>query len=172
VSGLLGGFALLGPGRALLADGFSSLRQGSPNMNSLVAVGSTTSFSVGALSALVPGLGFGTSFLEEPVMLLAFELLGRALEARAKVGGGAAGPVPGGSRAAVPARRIYWAPGPTEGRARLVVCVWGGGRGAGRGGRRRASSSGAPEAGRWLWRQERGAAGGGSHVTPLRGAPS
>jgi hypothetical protein len=29
--------------------------------------------------------GFDASFLEEPVMLLAFVLLGRALEARAKV---------------------------------------------------------------------------------------
>jgi Cu+-exporting ATPase len=86
VSGVLGAFALLGPGRQLLLDGFKSLAMGNPNMNSLVAVGSTTSFSVGALSVLVPGLGFGTSFLEEPVMLLAFVLLGRALEARAKVG--------------------------------------------------------------------------------------
>ncbi len=90
VSGVLGAFALLGPGRQLLLDGFKSLAMGNPNMNSLVAVGSTTSFSVGALSVLVPGLGFGTSFLEEPVMLLAFVLLGRALEARAKVGSGAA----------------------------------------------------------------------------------
>lgn len=86
VSGVLGAFALLGPGRQLLLDGFKSLAMGNPNMNSLVAVGSSTSFSVGALSVLVPGLGFGTSFLEEPVMLLAFVLLGRALEARAKVG--------------------------------------------------------------------------------------
>lgn len=40
---------------------------------------------VGAASAVLPGLGFDASFLEEPVMLLAFVLLGRALEARAKV---------------------------------------------------------------------------------------
>jgi len=43
---------------------------------------------VGAASALLPaGVlgGFDASFLEEPVMLLAFVLLGRALEARAKV---------------------------------------------------------------------------------------
>lgn len=68
-------------------DGFKSLAAGMPNMNSLVAVGSTASFGVGALSASMPGLGLGldASFLEEPVMLLAFVLLGRALEARAKV---------------------------------------------------------------------------------------
>ncbi|KAF6265672.1 heavy metal translocatin [Scenedesmus sp. NREL 46B-D3] len=85
VSGALGAFALLGPGRTLLVDGFKSLWAGNPNMNSLVAIGSSTSFTVGAASALHPGLGFDSSFLEEPVMLLAFVLLGRALEARAKV---------------------------------------------------------------------------------------
>ncbi|KAF8061329.1 PAA2 [Scenedesmus sp. PABB004] len=85
VSGALGAFALLGPGRTLLVDGLRSLWGGAPNMNSLVAIGSTTSFAVGAAAAALPGLGFDSSFLEEPVMLLAFVLLGRALEARAKV---------------------------------------------------------------------------------------
>ena len=45
-------------------------------MNSLVGVGSTASFIVGAASALVPTLGLEAGFLEEPVMLLAFVLLG------------------------------------------------------------------------------------------------
>lgn len=72
---------------SLLIDGFKSLWAGNPNMNSLVAIGSSTSFSVGAAAALLPSLGFDASFMEEPVMLLAFVLLGRALEARAKVGG-------------------------------------------------------------------------------------
>lgn len=54
-------------------------------MNSLVGIGSSASFLVGALSFAIPSLGFDASFLEEPVMLLAFVLLGRALEARAKV---------------------------------------------------------------------------------------
>jgi len=45
-------------------------------MNSLVGVGSTASFGVGAASFLVPSLGLDTGFLEEPVMLLAFVLLG------------------------------------------------------------------------------------------------
>jgi hypothetical protein len=43
------------------------------------------SFSFGAASLFNPSLGFDASFLEEPVMLLAFVLLGRAMEARAKV---------------------------------------------------------------------------------------
>ena len=74
-----------------MVEGFRSLAAGNPNMNSLVAIGCSTSFSVGAVSAFMPSLGFDASFLEEPVMLLAFVLLGRALEARAKVGGWVAG---------------------------------------------------------------------------------
>ena len=55
-------------------------------MNSLVALGSLTSFTAGALGPLLaPGLGFDASFMEEPVMLLAFVLLGRTLEARARL---------------------------------------------------------------------------------------
>ena len=59
-------------------------RSGAPNMNSLIALGASTSFAAGAASALVPGFALDPSFLEEPVMLLAFVLLGRSLEARAR----------------------------------------------------------------------------------------
>ncbi|KAG2446299.1 hypothetical protein HXX76_000887 [Chlamydomonas incerta] len=98
VSGALGAFALLGPGRRLLVDGFRALAAGNPNMNSLVGLGSAASFAVGLAGAaagagLISGPGAAAlgalaadaTFLEEPVMLLAFVLLGRALEARAKV---------------------------------------------------------------------------------------
>ena len=88
LSGLLGAVALAGPGRSLMIDGYKSLWYGSSNMNSLVAVGCTTSFSAGAASCLLPSLSasqlFDASFLEEPVMLLAFVLLGRTLESRAR----------------------------------------------------------------------------------------
>lgn len=53
-------------------------------MNSLIALGASTSFAAGAASALLPGFSLDPSFLEEPVMLLAFVLLGRSLEARAR----------------------------------------------------------------------------------------
>lgn len=53
-------------------------------MNSLIALGASTSFAAGAASALLPGFVLDPSFLEEPVMLLAFVLLGRSLEARAR----------------------------------------------------------------------------------------
>lgn len=108
VSGALGALALLGPGRPLIVDGFRALRNGAPNMNSLVGVGCGASFLAGAaavaggaladpdspLGLLAAGApnGYGghgpsgaASFLEEPVMLLAFVLLGRAMEARARV---------------------------------------------------------------------------------------
>lgn len=63
----------------------SALCRGAPNMNSLIALGASTSFTAGLLSATVPGLTVDSSFLEEPVMLLAFVLLGRSLEARARL---------------------------------------------------------------------------------------
>ena len=59
--------------------------RGNPNMNSLIGLGALTSFAAGLASPLAPGVAFDTSFLEEPVMLLAFVLLGRSLEARARL---------------------------------------------------------------------------------------
>ncbi|KAG7672560.1 putative Copper-transporting ATPase PAA2, chloroplastic [Nannochloris sp. 'desiccata'] len=84
VSGVIGAAAMLGPGRQLLFDGALSLFRGAPNMNSLIALGASTSFTAGLLSATIPDLTIDPSFLEEPVMLLAFVLLGRSLEARAR----------------------------------------------------------------------------------------
>ena len=60
VGGALGAAAILGPGRALLADGFRSFAGGRPNMNSLISLGATTSFSAGILSALMPDLSLST----------------------------------------------------------------------------------------------------------------
>jgi hypothetical protein len=59
--------------------------RGNPNMNSLIGLGALTSFAAGVAAPLVPGMAFDASFLEEPVMLLAFVLLGRSLEARARL---------------------------------------------------------------------------------------
>jgi P-type Cu+ transporter len=84
VGGAIGAAAILGPGRKLLADGFLSFMRGNPNMNSLISLGATTSFSAGLLSAFLPDLSIDPSFLEEPVMLLAFVLLGRSLERKAR----------------------------------------------------------------------------------------
>ncbi|XP_057803991.1 copper-transporting ATPase PAA1, chloroplastic isoform X2 [Salvia miltiorrhiza] len=77
-------FTLLGPGRQLITDGLKSLLRGAPNMNTLVGLGALSSFSVSTIAALVPKLGWKT-FFEEPIMLIAFVLLGRNLEQRAKI---------------------------------------------------------------------------------------
>ncbi|GER30059.1 copper-transporting atpase paa1 [Striga asiatica] len=77
-------FTLLGPGRQLIMDGLKSLLRGSPNMNTLVGLGALSSFAVSSLAAFIPKLGWRT-FFEEPVMLIAFVLLGKNLEQRAKI---------------------------------------------------------------------------------------
>jgi len=59
--------------------------RGTPNVNSLIAMGALTSFAAGLAGPLVPGLALDGAALEEPVMLLAFVLLGRTLEARARL---------------------------------------------------------------------------------------
>ena len=78
-------FALAGPGRSTITDGLHALLVAkSPNMNSLVTLGAVASLSMSAASAALPQLGW-PAFWEEPVMLMAFVLLGRAVEERAKV---------------------------------------------------------------------------------------
>ncbi|WOG82608.1 hypothetical protein DCAR_0101773 [Daucus carota subsp. sativus] len=77
-------FTLLGPGRQLIVDGLKSLIRGAPNMNTLVGLGALSSFGVSTLAALVPKLGW-KAFFEEPIMLIAFVLLGKNLEQRAKI---------------------------------------------------------------------------------------
>jgi P-type Cu+ transporter len=77
-------FAMAGPGRQILVDGWQSLRRGGPNMNTLVSLGALASFGMSTAAMMMPALGWPT-FFEEPVMLLAFVLLGRAVEERAKL---------------------------------------------------------------------------------------
>ncbi|KAK1257481.1 hypothetical protein QJS04_geneDACA023103 [Acorus gramineus] len=77
-------FTLVGPGRRLIVDGVKSLFNGSPNMNTLVGLGALSSFTVSSVAAFIPRLGW-KAFFEEPIMLLAFVLLGRNLEQRAKL---------------------------------------------------------------------------------------
>ncbi|KAH9606408.1 hypothetical protein KSS87_005377 [Heliosperma pusillum] len=77
-------FTLLGPGRQLIIDGLKSFFRGAPNMNTLVGLGALSSFTVSTLAACIPSLGW-TAFFEEPIMLIAFVLLGRNLEQRAKI---------------------------------------------------------------------------------------
>ncbi|KAK3123724.1 hypothetical protein QOZ80_8AG0635110 [Eleusine coracana subsp. coracana] len=77
-------FTFIGPGRRLILDGLKSLLKGSPNMNTLVGLGALSSFAVSSVAAFIPKLGWKT-FFEEPIMLIAFVLLGKNIEQRAKL---------------------------------------------------------------------------------------
>ena len=80
--------ALLGPGRRILIEGAQAFANGAPNMNSLVGIGSLAAFGLSTAGALNPQLNeygqWTNDFFEEPVLLMAFILLGRALEGRAR----------------------------------------------------------------------------------------
>ena len=90
VGGAIAALALLGPGRNIMREGFKALANGAPNMNSLVGVGATAAFTLSVVAACAPpvvgeyGVPISNDFFEEPVLLLAFILLGRALESRAR----------------------------------------------------------------------------------------
>lgn len=75
--------ALLFPGRSLLIDGGRSLLQGMPNMNTLVGLGTLSTYLASYFALFLPNLGW-ECFFEEPVMLLGFILLGRTLEGKAR----------------------------------------------------------------------------------------
>jgi Cu2+-exporting ATPase len=74
---------LLGPGRPILVDGWRGLRHHIPNMNTLVGLGTLASYLASAVALAFPALGW-ECFFDEPVMLMGFILLGRALEQRAR----------------------------------------------------------------------------------------
>ncbi len=75
--------ALLFPAREILVDGWKGARQGAPNMNTLVALGTLSAYGASVVALVFPSLGW-ECFFDEPVMLLSFILLGRTLEQRAR----------------------------------------------------------------------------------------
>ena len=80
---VLAGLALFGPGREILVEGLKGLARNSPNMNTLIALGSLLAFGSSVVALLNPAIGW-ECFFDEPVMLIGFILLGRALEQWAK----------------------------------------------------------------------------------------
>ena len=81
--------ALIIPGRTLLIDGARSLRQGMPNMNTLIGLGTLSAYLASCFALFFPRLGW-ECFFDEPVMLLGFILLGRTLEGKARTRASAA----------------------------------------------------------------------------------
>ncbi len=80
-------FVLAGPGRRFFKLGFGSLRRGAPDMNALVALGAGAAYLYSLLATFAPGAlpeGARHSYFESAAAIVAFILLGRWLEARAK----------------------------------------------------------------------------------------
>jgi Cu2+-exporting ATPase len=77
---VLAGLALFIPGREILRDGLKGLLKNSPNMNTLIALGSLLAFGTSLVALIYPAIGW-ECFFDEPVMLVGFILLGRSLEA-------------------------------------------------------------------------------------------
>lgn len=78
---------LFGPGRRFFTLGFASLKRGAPDMNALVALGAGAAYAYSMLATFAPHVlppGTRHSYFESAAAIVAFILLGRWLEARAK----------------------------------------------------------------------------------------
>ncbi|MBD2437477.1 cation-translocating P-type ATPase [Nostoc sp. FACHB-110] len=75
--------AILFPGRPIIVDGWLGWRRNSPNMNTLVGLGTLTAYTASLIALLFPQMGW-ECFFDEPVMMLGFILLGRTLERQAR----------------------------------------------------------------------------------------
>ena len=84
---------LIGPGRIFYAKGFPALFKGAPDMNSLVAVGTSAAYVYSCVATFMPMLlpeGVRAVYFEAAAVIVVLILLGRSLEARAKGRTGAA----------------------------------------------------------------------------------
>ena len=91
ISAALGTAVVVWPGRRFFVEAAAALRVGSANMNTLVALGVGASWGLSAAGLLVPGLlPPHTLYFESAAVVIALVLLGRWLEARAKIRASAA----------------------------------------------------------------------------------
>ncbi|WP_336691524.1 heavy metal translocating P-type ATPase [Delftia acidovorans] len=84
---LLSAIVLFGPGLRFFQKGIPALLRGAPDMNSLVAVGTSAAFAYSLVATFVPQwLPAGTVnvYYEAAAVIVALILLGRFMEARAK----------------------------------------------------------------------------------------
>lgn len=79
--------ALLIPGRRFFTKGFPALMRGAPDMNSLVALGTSAAWAYSTITTFTPSILPEDSrnvYFESAAMIVTLILLGRLLEARAK----------------------------------------------------------------------------------------
>ena len=84
---VLTAIVLFGPGRRFFEKGIPALLRGAPDMNSLVAVGTSAAFAYSVVATFVPQLlpaGTVNVYYEAAAVIVALILLGRFMEARAK----------------------------------------------------------------------------------------
>ena len=84
---VLAGLVLFGPGRRFLRKGFPALVAGHPDMNSLVALGTSAAYGYSLVATFLPALlppGAVNVYYEASAVIVVLILLGRFLEARAK----------------------------------------------------------------------------------------
>ncbi|MFN7223244.1 MAG: heavy metal translocating P-type ATPase [Paracoccaceae bacterium] len=78
---------LVGPGRRFYLQGWPALLRGAPDMNSLVAVGTSAAYAYSLVATFAPGLlppGTVNVYFEAAAVIVTLILLGRYLEAGAK----------------------------------------------------------------------------------------
>lgn len=84
---------LAGPGRVFYVKGFPTLFKGAPEMNALVALGTSAAYLFSVVSTFAPGLlpdGTANVYYEAAAVIVVLILMGRWMEARAKGRTGAA----------------------------------------------------------------------------------
>ena len=87
LQGALTSLVLFGPGRRFFRIGIPALLRAAPDMNSLVAVGTSAAYLYSLVATFAPGLlpaGTVHVYYEAAAVIVALILLGRFLEARAK----------------------------------------------------------------------------------------
>lgn len=90
---LLTSLVLFGPGLQFYRLGYPALFRGAPDMNSLVALGTSAAYGYSILSVFAPSIlpaGTANVYFEAAAVIVVLILLGRLLEARAKGRTGAA----------------------------------------------------------------------------------
>ena len=90
---VLASIVLAWPGRGFFLKGYPALLRGAPDMNSLVALGTSAAWAASVVATFAPGLlppGQAAVYYEAAAVIVVLILLGRTLEARAKGRTGAA----------------------------------------------------------------------------------